>query len=273
MKRVISLFVLIVLICTGCGSNITVTTEQNDLMAEYVSGVLLKYSFDNEWKYTKIRNAEKGISSSVSSSKISNTTEQTITNTTNNTSNTTNTINSTKSATTSSNTSTNNSLTTGSVTGSTEASTGSASVTNADPMATIVQGLNLNGATINYNKYIVASNYPEENLVLSVPAGSGQKVIAIEFSISNPTATPIVCNTSSNNLTMKLIVNKDSGNSEAVTMLKNDLINLNNVTINSNSSYTAVAIYLVPESKATSISSLELSIAVKGGNSANKKLL
>ena len=39
---------------SGCGDNVTLTEEQNDMIAEYVAGSLLKHSYDNEWKYTKL---------------------------------------------------------------------------------------------------------------------------------------------------------------------------------------------------------------------------
>ena len=51
-----------VLLCcislAGCGKNdISLTTEQNDLVAEYIAGTLLKYSYENEWKYQKLNSA------------------------------------------------------------------------------------------------------------------------------------------------------------------------------------------------------------------------
>ena len=57
MKKVIT--GLLVLLCmaalTGCGKNdISLTNEENDLVAEYIAGTLLKYSYDNEWKYQNL---------------------------------------------------------------------------------------------------------------------------------------------------------------------------------------------------------------------------
>jgi hypothetical protein len=140
-------------------------------------------------------------------------------------------------------------------------------------MAMISEGLGISGAKISYTKYVVGDSYPEGDLVLSAHAGTGQKVIAIEFEISNPTATAIVCNTKSNKLTMKLLVNNASGVSESFTILKNDLINLNDVTINPSSTFTAVALFMVPDSAANNVSSLSLSVAVNNGNAVSKKLV
>lgn len=253
MKKIVALSIIVVLLCTGCASNVTVTTEQNDLIAEYVSGVLLKYSFENEWQYTKFKNAQKGISNSSLSA-------------------TTNSVNSTNSKVSS----TGSDSSTGSTVGSTTSNSTKSTVSNptsSDPMAMIIEGLGLSGANISYKKYVVGAAYPQGDLVLSVPANPGEKVVAIEFEISNPTATAIVCNTASNKLVMKLLVNNEVGVSESFTILKNDLINLNKVTINPGATFTAAAIFILPDSKANSISSLSLSVAVNGGSAVSKKLL
>lgn len=253
MKKIVALSIIVVLLCTGCASNVTVTTEQNDLIAEYVSGVLLKYSFENEWQYTKFKNAKKGISNSSLSA-------------------TTNSVNSTNSKVSSTGSNSSTGSTVGSTTSNSTTSTVSNS-TSSDPMAMIIEGLGLNGANISYKKYVVGAAYPQGDLVLSVPASPGEKVVAIEFEISNPTATAIVCNTASNKLVMKLLVNNEAGVSESFTILKNDLINLNKVTINPGATFTAAALFIVPDSKANSISSLSLSVAVNGGSAVSKKLL
>ena len=63
MKKVIT--GLLVLLCisalTGCGKDdVTLTNEDNDLVAEYIAGTLLKYSYENEWKYQKLNSAQNG---------------------------------------------------------------------------------------------------------------------------------------------------------------------------------------------------------------------
>ena len=257
MKKIFALSIIVILLCTGCASNVTVTTEQNDLIAEYVSGVLLKYSFEDEWQYTKLNKAKNGASSSTPST----------TSSSNNT--TASKANSTNSA-TSSGTVTNTATSSANSTNSTTSSVSTS--TTSDPMAMIVEGLGLKGASISYTNYVVGPTYPQGDLILTVPASTGQKVVAIEFEISNPTATAIVCNTVSNKLTMKLLVNNQAGISESYTILKNDLINMNNITINPGATYKVAAIFMVSDSSASSISSLSISVAVNGGSAASKKL-
>ena len=269
MKKIFALCIIVALLCTGCGSSVTVTTEQNDLIAQYVSGVLLKYSFEDEWQYTKLNKAKFGIGSSTSS------TTKTSTNTTapkaNATNSATTSANSTNIATTSAN-SANTATTSANSTNSTTTNA-SAAATSSDPMAMVIEGLGLKGANISYTKYIVGSTYPQGDLILCVPASAGQKVVAIEFEISNPTATAIVCNTVTNKLGMKLLINNEAGISESYTILKNDLINMKNITINPGATYMAAAIFMVPDSKVSSISSLSISVAVNGGSAVSKKLV
>jgi len=268
LKKIVALGIIVVFLCTGCGSNVTVTTEQNDLITEYVSGVLLKYSFEDEWQYTKVNKIKHGASSGTTST-TSNSTSTTASKA-NSTNNATTSGNITNTATTSGNT-TKTATSNGSVTSSTTSSTSTS--TTSDPMTMISEGLGLSGATISYTNYAVGATYPQGDLVLCVPATAGQKVVALEFDISNPTATAIVCIAASNKLAVNLLINTEAGIPESVTILKNDLINMNNVTINPGATYKAVAIFMVSDSKASNISSLSISVAINGGSAAIKKLV
>jgi len=264
LKKIFALSIIVILLCTGCASSVTVTTEQNDLIAEYVSGVLLKYSFEDEWQYTKVKKAING--NSISTSSTTNTSTSTSASKANSTNSATLSTNSTNNTTNTATTSANSTNST------TNSATTSITSTTSDPMALIIEGLGLKGASISYTKYVVGATYPQGDLILCVPATPGQKVVAVEFEISNPTATAIVCNTVSNKLAMKLLINNEAGIPETYTILKNDLINLTNITINPSSTYKAVAIFMVSDSSASSISSLSISAAVNGGSAAVKKL-
>ena len=59
MKKSIAVLLVCLLLTSlvGCGDDITLDKRENDLVAEYIAGVMLKYSYDNEWKYTKVSNA------------------------------------------------------------------------------------------------------------------------------------------------------------------------------------------------------------------------
>ena len=56
MKRLAALGLVFVLMFsfTGCKGDIELNKEDNDHVAEYIAGVLLKYSYENEWEYQKL---------------------------------------------------------------------------------------------------------------------------------------------------------------------------------------------------------------------------
>lgn len=236
MKRILLITILAAFLCTGCGltSDISLDEEQNDIVAEYAAGVMLKYSYKNEWNYTKVRNAMEGAGTHSTTSP-------------------------TKSGTTIHPT-----------TSPTKAPETTTSAATTDPMQILSKGLGFNGATINYTKYYVGATYPEKELVLAVAAPTGKKVVAVEFEISNDSSEPLVCNTKNTSATVKLLFN-GTEYQEYYTILSNDLINLDNISVAPKGKYTAVAVFMVPETAATQITGLSLNISA-GGTSATYKI-
>lgn len=54
-RRLLIIIMCLAMMCmAGCDSGLTITSEQNDLIAEYISGVLLKYSNEYYYKYVKL---------------------------------------------------------------------------------------------------------------------------------------------------------------------------------------------------------------------------
>ena len=261
LKRILALAMIVVVLCTGCaaGSNITLTTEQNDLIAEYAAGVMLKYSFENEWNYTKIRNSKIGTSSSEKATIGSKGSASSVMSSTGSTTQTNHSTTETKSSSTETKSS------------GTISSTQPAAVA-SDPMKMLADGLGMSGATIKVSNYVTSASYPGGDLVLSVPATTGKKVVAVEFEIYNSTATPIICNTIKNNVVLKLTVNGTGDIYESFTILQNDLINLMNINIAPNGKYTAVAIFMVPEGAAANITSMSVSVSLNGGAAVSHKI-
>jgi hypothetical protein len=226
---VIGMVAVLMLTATGCGSNdITLTEDQNSKVSEYVAGALLKHSYDNEWKYEKLKKAES-------------------------------TGTATTSSTTSSTTATSGTATSGTAT-ETGTATGTAATT-ASTAKTLTEALKLSGATISYSNYSVGATYPTGEYMISVPADSGCKVVAVEFTIHNTSASDITVNTKSSGVTMKLTVN-GTPVPEAMTMLSSDISALNNVSISAGSSYTAAAIFQVSDGLADNISSMSLTASI-----------
>jgi len=229
-----------VLTLTGCGSDITLTSEQNDLIAEYIGGTLMKYSNENEWKYIKlnanITNYERP-SGSVS----------------------TQVPKATQAADASGQKSTQSGQS------STKASQSATTKSDATgSMSDLASALGLDGITISYTGCNVRKSYPEGSDILSVSAVSGKDILAVEFNLKNNTGSDIVCNTAQLGVIMKLSVNGASGITEYATILKNDINMLSDVTIAAGQDYQAFALFMVTEGSADNITSLSLALSGQG---------
>ena len=132
-------------------------------------------------------------------------------------------------------------------------------------MEQFASALGLDNAQITYKTYQAGDRYPTDEYSISVPAKSGCKVVALEFEIKNNGSSQITANTSSKGVSIKLTVG-DKTVAESATLLKNDILQLKNVNINAGSSYTAAAIFQVPESNISAISGATAVISVNGAS-------
>lgn len=229
--------VLTLLMFSGCGSDdsVTVTAEQNDLISEYIAGTLMKYSYQNEWKYIKlndnITNFERPSQSTVipepGSSNPNNPTQP---------------------------------------------ATGSAAAVKEGTMADLAAALKLDGITVSYAGCVVGKSYPNESDVFVVKATSGRDIAAVEFNLKNTSDNTVVCNTAQLSLVMRLSVNKASNITEYATILKNDLNMLSDVSIAPGEDFKAVVLFMVAEGSADNISSLDLILSEKGSVLSNISL-
>ena len=228
MKKlvVLGLTVLILFSFTGCGSDIKLSKEDNDLVAEYIAGVILKYSYENEWEYQKLRNSALLTPQSSTSQ---------------------------SSGTSASNG--NDISSAGASSGQTQGS--------ADVMESMAEVLGLTGTTIKYKTYQVGERYPQDEFAVCVPANNGCSVLALEFDIVNSSSSAITANTASKAVSLKLSVGGETVTASA-TLLKNDLLGLNDVTIAANSTYTAAVVFQVPEAAAQNISGMSASVYING---------
>lgn len=223
----------------GCKNDVKLTSEQNELIAEYTAGVLLKYSYENEWKYTKLNTAL-------------------------NTYNNKNDTSATKpSGSNSNNNNNNNSATVPS--GGNTAMNPTSSQTSGDLCSSLPQALGLTGTTISYESVSVGDRYPTGEYAVCVPAESGCKVVAVEFKIKNDSGNNILANTTASGVAVKLTVNGTSYPGY-ISMLKNDMLNLKSVSIASGSSYNAVLLFQVKSESANSVKGSVLSVT-SGGTS------
>lgn len=234
MRKLIAvgLALLMTLGVTACGSEeITLTNEQNDLISEYIAGTMLKYSYDNQWKYQKLKNphgTNNGSSSMVQpTTTAANNGNSTTTNNSNNSAN----------------------------------SPGGSST--ANPLTILPSSLGLSNVSISAKGISVGQSYPLEDYAISVPASSGYQVAAVEFNITNTSSDTISLNTAGSGVTMQLSV---GGNtiSQYVSILKNDICALRDISLASGEIYTAAALFQVEEGIASQISGSVLTISDGG---------
>ena len=222
----------ILLLC-GCGNSVSLSTEQNDLIAEYAAGTLLKHSNVNKWKYTKLNSniidyqgttGKLGVGGSASGSTAA--------------------------------------------TAGTTTTAGGSTGTTGKPQATgsmsdLAAALQIPSANITYVDYIVGSTYPKleaDEVGVTVRAQNNRDIVAVEFQINNPTNAPIVCNSADLNVVLKLGVNGSGSVSQYATLLKNDINALDEVTIAAGDHLNTVALFMVSKSNAENITGLSLTV-------------
>lgn len=239
MKKIFT--VACVLLCcislAGCGKNdISLTTEQNDLVAEYIAGTLLKYSYENEWKYQKLNSAGNTYTGTGNK------------NTTQVTQQTTQVSQSQS--------------TTQGATHSASSQGTTSSPASENLLTGLPEALGLNGVTLTYKDYVTGSSYPADSYSVSVPAQSGCEVVAVELKITNTSGSDITLN-SSGSIAIKLTTGGKSVNNSA-SLLKNDITALKNYKLSSGESKDVVIIFQVKESDANSIAGSVMSATSSG---------
>lgn len=243
MKKVIT--GLLVLLCmaalTGCGKNdISLTNEENDLVAEYIAGTLLKYSCDNEWKYQKLNTAQKtGVTTTAGTNSSTQTPTQSQAG------------NSQKPT----------ALSSSAASTATVSASGTAGTTSTDLMGSLPSALGLSGVTVKYKDYVTGSSYPSDAYV-SVPAQSGCEVVAVELTLTNTSGQAVTLN-SSGNVTFKLEVG-GTGVVNYASILKNDITALKNVSLAAGASKDVVVLFQVKESDASSVAGASMTATSSG---------
>lgn len=235
---------LLVLLCmaalTGCGKNdISLTNEENDLVAEYIAGTLLKYSYDNEWKYQKLNTAQKtGVTTAGTNSSTQTPSQSQAGNSQKPTASSSSAMSTT-----------------------TVSASGAAGTASTDLMGSLPSALGLSGVTVKYKDYVTGSSYPSDAYI-SVPAQQGYKVVAVELTLTNTSGQAVTLN-SSGNVTFKLEVG-GTGVGNYASILKNDITALKNVSLAAGASKDVVVLFQVKESDASLVAGSSMTATSSG---------
>lgn len=239
MKKVAALCLTLFLVFAlcGCGDSIKLDNQENDMIAEYIAGVMLKYSAENISNYQNLKNEQETENSSQSSNQNQTGGNENATNSQNN----------------------------GENQSSSQNNGGNGDTIYApvdDVMGTMAKNLGFEGMSVLYSKYFVGDSYSPDGL-FSVPANSGCKVFAFEFAIKNDTGSEAVVNTTSSSVKFKLDI---GGNKiiQSSTLLLNDITNLKDVKIAAGASYNAVVIFQVPSSYEQEVSDMNVYVYSSG---------
>ncbi len=242
MKKTAGLFLIFVLIfaMVGCGNNVTINSQENDLIAEYIAGVVLKYNGDGLLQQQQIVIEQNKENETQSLGGLQTGTQGT-----------------TQS---SSNSGTQSGIQSGEQSGVTGSVTG-------DVYKDIAAGLGISNAVVEYVGYDKGSKYPEDGL-FSVPANSNCVVFGFEFNIKNTTQADIVANTDAAPIMFKLEMGGQTI-AQSSSILVNDMTSLKNVTIKAGESYEAAVIFQVPVSVASETSGMKLQVFSNGAALGN----
>jgi hypothetical protein len=121
----------------------------------------------------------------------------------------------------------------------------------------------LGGLKLSFNGYSVMNAYHSSSAQGGVVAGDGEKILVLNFGLSNPTSSAISLNILNRNATFKVSVNGQNVGYTKVTMLINDLSSYVG-TVSSGSEEQLVLLVVIPSSQASSISNITVTAAING---------
>lgn len=228
MRKVIVLLAAILTLagCTGCGSELNVTTEQNELLAEYTAGILLKYSNEYKYQYSKLNNKiEQPTQAPTSPLQPESETA----------------VNS-------------------------KPSEGESETATQAPNALTAIGNALgDGIKVKYNKYVICDEYPVGGLVtVKAPTdlSPAKKLFVVEFILENNTEQEILCNARGKDIIIGITINGGREVSQMQTLLFNDVQVMKDFSVGAGKQELGIAAFMVSETELASIKEFELFVYV-----------
>lgn len=131
--------------------------------------------------------------------------------------------------------------------------------------AAICDAIGIRGFEMTYKGYETADIYPKSDgndLTFSMQAAPGKKLIVLHFDVKNPGSTDEECNVLDCNVKFRILVNETNRINEQMTILLNDLKSYKD-TIGAGQTNDTVLVFEADTSVAESIGSLSL-IVVSG---------
>lgn len=231
MKNSIKILITMIGMCIsvcGCTKVRELKTEQNDIIAEYAAGVLVKYSYVYKGKYTDLSGDFKSeiiLPETEPSIEEETTPEETSPDITDET-------------------------TPSESVGEQETENGKWDVSEA---------MGLGGLELEYSSYIITKEYPDdESAVFTFTAQEGYTFAVMKFLLVNNTESDITVDNSELKPAVKAYFNDKSPVYNYANLMKDDITNLKNVTVPSGSSCEAILVYMIEDELAEHINGIRL---------------
>ena len=237
-KRVLAVASIIMMFCvTGCAKGPNLTTDENNMIAEYVAGVMLQHSYVYQDKYSDLNLPDipniEDPTEEVTEEPTEEITEEP----------------------------------TEDDTGAEKPSRDSEPETTepetempvSDNWDEAAESLGLKPLKIKYNSYVITKEYPDdEDSWFTFEAEPGYTFVVGEFTLTNGTATDVTINNSDLKPVVRLVINDDKGFNNYGNLMLNDMTNMKNVTIKAGESYEAIIVFMVGDDEVKEINKLVL---------------
>lgn len=228
-KRItfITFFIVMAMILTGCTKEIDITTEQNDIVAEYIAGILVKNSYFYMDKYEDLKETYAYEDESEPETETETITPET------------------EPETPVINPSDDPDMPT------------SETETSSDGKWHVAEAIGLSPLEIEYVSYDITNEYPkDEESLFSFTAEYGYTFIVLNFKLYNNTEEAVTVNNSRLKPAIKLYINDFAPTYNYGNLMFNDITNLKEVTVNSESSYDGIIVFMVDEEFTKDIKSM-----------------
>ncbi len=230
MKNSIKILIIMIGMCIsvcGCTKVRELKTEQNDIIAEYAAGVLVKYSYAYKGKYTDLSGDFKSeiILPETEPSDEETTPEET----------------------------------TPDITDETTPSESAGEQETEKGKWDVSEAMGLNGLELEYRSYIITKEYPDdENAVFTFTAQEGYTFAVMKFLLVNKTGSDITVDNSELKPAVKAYFNDKAPVYNYANLMKDDITNLKNVTVTAGSSREAILVYMIEDELAEHITGIKL---------------
>lgn len=234
-KRIILIisFIFILMMLTGCSLKIDMTMEQKDIVAEYIAGSLVKHSYLYEGKYDDLKetfsdeeyNSEEETEIPTNEPEIEKETPV---------------IDPTDSPDVSG------------PDGETEKET-------SDGKWHVSEALGLSSLEIEYISYEITKEYPNnDESLFSFEAEEGYTFVVLNFKLINSLSKDVTINNSDLKPAVKIYINDNAPIYNYSNLMFNDITNLKDVTINANSTWEGIIVFMVEENVAYDIMNMSV---------------